>query len=60
MLDNTEGTIEKDNPEKLVSLDCPFSLSLRYSFTFILSYVLCTLCGLFLSIVLFYCPFGII
>jgi hypothetical protein len=71
-----------------VSLDCPFSLPLRYSLAFIcpgtcvpyvasfpglsffiafsvfsstyLSCVLCTLCCLFLSIVLFYCPFGII
>jgi hypothetical protein len=40
MLENTEGVIKKDNPEKLavylmlpVSLDCPFLLPLRYSLT---------------------------
>jgi hypothetical protein len=46
MLENTEGAIKKDNPEKLlclayhillVSLDCPFSFPLRYSLTFISS-----------------------
>jgi hypothetical protein len=43
MLEKTERTIKKDNPEKLatlypmlpVSLDCPFLLSLGYSLTFI-------------------------
>jgi hypothetical protein len=63
MLENTEGVIQKDNPEKLATLgkqdtgqinvreyrrgntkgqsretgnlDCPFSLPLRYSLTFI-------------------------
>jgi hypothetical protein len=33
MLENTEGEMKKDNPEKL--LDCPFALPLRYSLTFI-------------------------
>jgi hypothetical protein len=43
MLENTEGVMKKDNPEKLatlgtqdtgqISLDCPFVLPLRYSLT---------------------------
>jgi hypothetical protein len=52
MLENTEGVMKKDNPERLatpmlpVSLDCPFSLPLWYSLTCIcpvscVSYVAC-------------------
>jgi hypothetical protein len=37
MLENTQGVMKRDNPQKMlpVSLDCPFVLPLRYSLTFI-------------------------
>jgi hypothetical protein len=45
------------NPMLCVYLNCPFSLPLRYSLSFICP-VTCVCCQ-FLCIVLFYCPFGI-
>ena len=43
-----------------VSLDCPFSLSLRYYLTFLLSCVLWILCRQFIWIVMLHYPLGIL
>ena len=47
------------NPMFSVYLDCPFSLPLRYSLTFICP-ASCTLCCQFICIVLLHFPFGIL
>jgi hypothetical protein len=66
MLENTEGVMKKDNPEKLATYDTQSFSGLFFFITpsvfsnMYLSCVLCILCFQFLWIVLFHDPFDIL